>query len=218
MSADADEPLTDEDRALLEHLEEQTDEERSLEDVEEHVRELRREVRQQRREFRQFRQSVEQRLERLEDGQQQPDEEDTFPLYTYAQLDEEDREAELTTSEYIAVTIHEQWADIAWTLGGAQNYAGESSEQRAGVDTKTTANAKYNPSRLKHRLKKELGWDPAANQIYRALKKLAELSGGEEVVDATSGRVHVRGGLYEYREMATTDAQDTKRVLWRADQ
>ena len=217
MSSGVDEPLTDEDRALLDHLDEQTDDELAIEDVEEHVRDLRGELRKQRAEFRKFRRSVEQRLEALEDGQQHTDEEESPPLYTYAQLSEEDREEELTTSELIAVTIHEQWADIAWTMGGGSNYAGERNEDRVGVDTKTTANAKYNPSRLKHRLKKELGWDPASNQVYRALKKLADISGGEEVVDATSGRVHVRGGLYEYREMATADGQDTKRVLWRVE-
>ncbi len=217
MSADADEPLTDEDRALLDHLEEQTDDDLSLEDVEGHVRDLRRELRQQRTEFRQFRQSVEERLDRLENDRQPADEEDQTPLDAYTQIDQEDREDELSTSEFIAVTIHEEWRDIAWKLGGGSNYAGESADTRVGVDTKTKANAKYNPSRLKHRLKKELGWDPAANQIYRGLKTLAQKSGGEEVVDDHSGRVQVMGGLYEYREMATADGQDTKRVLWRTD-
>lgn len=212
-----DDPLTDDDRALLDHLDEETDD-LTVEEVEDHVKDLRAEIRQQRADFRKFRRSVEDRLERLEEGSQQPVEDDSTPLEAYTQIDEDDRENELSTSEFIAVTMHEQWADVAWTMGGGSNYAGETVETRIGVDTKTTANAKYNPSMLKHRLKRELGWDPASNQVYRGMKTLAKISGGEEVIDASSGRAHVRGGEYEYREMATADGQDTKRVLWRADQ
>lgn len=209
--------LTEEDEALLDHIDEEVDDELTVEEVEEHVKELRTEFRKLRAQFRQFKHSVDDRFEQLEQGQQTVHDDDQTPLDVYTQIDEEDREDELSTSEYIAVTIHEQWRDIAWTLGGGSNYAGEENDQRMGVDTKSKANAKYNPSRLKHRLKKELGWDPASNEVYRGMKTLAKKSGGEEVVDATSGRVHVRGGRYEYREMATADGADTKRVLWRAD-
>lgn len=217
MSSDA--YLTDDDRALLEHLESEVDEEATAKEVKTHLTQLRADLRNQRAEFRKFRRRVEERLDSLEQRSQAPDQdEDQPPLYAYARLDPEDREEELTTAERIAVTIHDAWIDIAWTLGGGSNYAGERNEARIGVDTKTTANAKYSPSRLRYRLKKELDWEPAHNQIYRGLKKLADISGGEEVVDATTGRVHIRGGEYEYREMATADGNDTKRVLWRTDQ
>ncbi|NHX37848.1 MULTISPECIES: hypothetical protein [Halolamina] len=211
--------LTEDDEALLDHLEKEGDDDLTVEEVESHVKDLRGDFRELRAQFRKFRRSVDDRLDQLEEGAQQPREgDDQTPLEVYLQMDEEDREDELSTSQSIAVTMHEQWADIAWKLGGGSNYAGEENEQRTGVDTKSKANAKYNPSRLKHRLKKELGWDPASNEVYRGMKALAKISGGEEVVDASSGRVHVRGGQYEYREMATADGADTKRVLWRADQ
>lgn len=214
----AEDVLTDEDRQLLDHLSDEASDEATIKEVEEHVQDLRAELRRQRAEFRKFRSEVNDRLDALESTEELHDRDDRTPLEAYTQLDESDREEELSTSESVAVTIHEQWTDIAWKLGGGSNYAGEQNATRVGVDTKTTANAKYNPSRLKHRLKKELGWDPASNQVYRGLKTLAKISGGEEVVDVSSGRVHVRGGAYEYREMATVDGSDTKRVVWRADQ
>lgn len=215
--SDAD-PLSDEDRQLLDHLDEEVDDELTVQEVEEHVRDLRGDLRALRTQFRQFRHETTQRLDALEDGHATADEDDQTPLEAYTQIDPEDREETLETSEFIAVTIHEQWGDIAWKLGGGSNYAGETNDTRVGVDTKTKANAKYNPSRLKYRLKKELGWDPAHNQIYRALETLADISGGEEVIDDYSGRVQVMGGRYEYREMATADGKDTKRVLWRVDE
>lgn len=212
MSAEED-VLTEDDHALLDHLEQDSEEQ-----AEAHIRDLREEVRRLRAKFRKHERRTEKRLQALEDQRSVDDSEDQTLLEIYCQITPEDRDGELSTSESVAVTIHEQWADTAWTLGGGSNYAGESNDQRVGVDTKTRANAKYNPSRLKHRLKKELGWDPAANQVYRGLKKLAQISGGEEIVDEHTDRVQVMGGLYEYREMATADGTDTKRVLWRADQ
>ncbi len=212
-----DELLTDDDKALLEHLDEEADD-LTVEEVEAHVTELRSDIRELRAQFRKYKHAVDDRLERLEQGQQPADDAAQTPLMAYTQIDESDREDELLTSEYIAVTMHENWDDLAWTLGGGSNYAGQEATRRIGVDTKSKANAKYNPSRLKHRLKQLLGWNPASNEVYRGLQTLAKISGGEEAVDATSGRVHVHGGLYEYREMATVDSADTKRVLWRVDE
>lgn len=127
MSSDA--YLTDDDRALLEHLESEVDEEATTEEIKTHLTQLRADLRTQRAEFRKFRRRVEERLDSLEQRSQMPDQaEDQPPLYTYARLDPESREEELTTAERIAVTIHDAWVDIAWTLGGGSNYAGERNE------------------------------------------------------------------------------------------
>lgn len=146
-------------------------------------------------------------VNRLENGQSPPAEDDPL-LYAYAWMVVSGDGESLSTSETIAVTLHRNWDDIAWSLGDVDN-------RRFGVDTKTKANVKYQPSRLRYRLREQLGWDPANIQIYRGLKRLASLSGGEERVDARSNRVHISGGEYAYREMATADNQDVKRVVWR---
>lgn len=156
MSSDA--YLTDDDRALLEHLESEVDEEDTAEEVKAHLTQLRADLRMQHAEFRKFRRHVEERLDSLEERNQVPDQdEDQPPLYTYTRLDPESREEERTTAERNAVTIHDAWVDIAWKLDGRSNYAGNRNEVCIGIDTKTTANAKYNLSRLLHRLKKEPG-------------------------------------------------------------
>jgi hypothetical protein len=102
-------------------------------------------------------------------------------------------------------------------MGGGSNYAGTRNNQRVGVDTKTKANAKYNPSRLKHRLKQALDFEPHHEQLHRGLKRLATATGGEEEIDVASSRVLVISGWYEYRELPTADGNETRRVLWRAD-
>lgn len=169
------------------------------------------------------------RLDELEariDGQS-PGEEDGPPIVQYAKIPEDERSELLDTREQIAVALHVNWADIAWDLGGGGSIHGttlttdgrldrESSGQKIGVDTKAKAAAKYNPSRLKHRLKQLLDRDLQANEVYRGLKRLAKLSGGEEHVDEATGRVRITGGLYEYRERSTADNEDVRRVLWRA--
>lgn len=161
---------------------------------------------------------LEQRVEAIEDGENVTTEPDGPPIVKYAQMSEDDRKEHLGTSDHIAVTLHEYWEDIAWGLGGARDQiSGEITERRRGVDTKTKANAKYNPSRLRHRLKQKLDRDFQATEIYRGLRALAKLSGGEEHVDDTAGRVHIVGGWYEYHEKATTDGKDVRRVLWRTE-
>lgn len=162
---------------------------------------------------------------RLDDTQ--PVEPDGPPIVQYANIPADERAELLDTSEQIAVTLHVNWRDIAWDLGGGGSIHGtsltadgrlerEASQQKVGVDTKAKAAAKYNPSRLKHRLKQRLDRDLQANEVYRGLKRLAKLSGGEEHVDDATGRVRITGGLYEYRERATADNMDVRRVLWRA--
>ncbi len=216
--------LTDDDRALLDHLEQDIDAADDASELEAIARELRAELRDHQAElrrleteFQSFQQAVDERLTRLENRQAAGEQDSAVPLETWLQLDADARASELSTSEHIALVLHEHWQDIAWTMGGGSNYAGTTHEQRVGVDTNTTANAKYNPSRLKHRLKQALDFDPHHEQVYRGLKRLADATGGEEYVDDTAGRTHIVGGWYQYHEKATADGEDTKRVLWRAD-
>jgi len=206
----ADDVLTDEDRKLLNHIDGQIDEADDATEFEEIAKELRDKFAQHRAEFRQFQHDVTNRFERLEDGvEQQPADEDDVPVIDrYARMSDEEREEILSTAEHIAVTLHDNWRDIAWKLGDAKN-------RRIGVDTKTKANAKYNPSQIKHRLKQHVDRDLQSTEIYRGLQQLAKLSGGEEHVDVETGRIHIPGGLYEYHERRTADNKETRRVLWR---
>lgn len=220
----AGDALTEEDKALLDHIGEDIDEAEGEDELQELAEDLREKIRAQRqqirtleRQFNQFQQSVDQRLSRLEDREAASEKDEVVPLETWMQLDQEAREKELSTSDEIALTLHERWDEIAWTMGGGSNYAGSQNEQRVGVDTKTKANAKYNPSKLKHRLKTRLGFEPHHEQVRRGLKRLAEATGGEEFVDDKAGRTHVVGGWYQYHEKATADGSDTKRVLVRDD-
>ncbi len=220
----AGDALTDEDRVLLDHIgdnieaaEDEAELEELAENLREKIRDQRHQIRTLEQQFNEFQQSVEQRLSRLEERQAAGEKDEAVPLETWMQLDDQDRDEELSTSDQIALTIHEHWDEIAWTMGGGSNYAGTQNKQRVGVDTKTTANAKHNPSKLKHRLKTRLGFEPHQTQIYRGMKRLADATGGEEHVDEAAGRAHVIGGWYKYNEKAVADGSDTKRVLVRVD-
>ncbi|AZH25269.1 hypothetical protein [Haloplanus aerogenes] len=205
----ADNVLTEDDRQLLDHIDGQIDDADDATEFEEIARELRDTFARHRAEFRQFQHEVTDRLERLEDGVERDTAEEDVPVIDrYARMSEAEREDVLSTAEHIAVTLHDNWRDIAWKLGDANN-------RKVGVDTKTKANAKYNPSRLKHRLKQHMDRDLQSTEIYRGLQRLAKLSGGEEHVDAETSRVQIAGGRYEYRERRTADNKETRRVLWR---
>lgn len=209
--------LTEDDRQLLNAIDEDIDEADTESEFESLAHDLRDEVQNLTLQVRDHDRRLQQLEAAIEDATAATDEADGPPLIHYAAIPEHEREDALTTSQYIAVTIHENWDDIAWTLGGGSNYTGETGPQRRGVDTKTKANAKYNPSRLRHRLKQHLDREVAWNEVYRALKQLAELSGGEERVDESTGRVHVLGGMYQYEHRATANGSDTKRVCWRVE-
>jgi len=169
--------------------------------------------------FREFQNEVLRRLDALENGERSGQEEQGPPIVHYSKIPEDEREKHLGTSDHIAVTLHDYWDDIAWSMGGARDQiSGELTDRRIGVDTKTKANAKYNPSRLRHRLMQRLDRDFQANEIYRGMEALAKLSGGEEHVDEVASRVHITGGLYEYHQKATADGKDVKRVLWRVEE
>lgn len=169
--------------------------------------------------FREFQHEVLRRLTALENGETAKQKEQGPPIVHYSNIPEEERVEHLGTSDHIAVTLHDYWDEIAWSMGGVRDQiSGELTDRRVGVDTKTKANAKYNPSRLRHRLMQRLDRDFQANEIYRGMEALAKLSGGEEHVDDVASRVHITGGLYEYHQKATADGKDVKRVLWRSEE
>lgn len=167
-----------------------------------------------RTEFKQFADRVFSRLHQLETTTGESIDPDAPVLVYYANMPEKHHD-NLETSKRIAVTLHNNWRDIAWQLGGGTNVTGDKVQSKVGVDTKTKANAKYNPSLIRHRLKIYCDRDFQMNEVYRGLRQLAKLSGGTEHVDGVAGRVRITGGLYEYQERATADGKDVRRVLWR---
>jgi chromosome segregation ATPase len=124
-------------------------------------------------------------------------------LEKYASMDEADREALLSTSERRAVSIYRHWDELAWVANGKEL-----------LETQARANAKNNPSKLRYRLKKHFDQSLQANEMYRALKAVARLSGGDEETD-TNGRTHITGGAFEYHVLPTVDGTKTRRVLER---
>jgi len=124
-------------------------------------------------------------------------------LEKYASMDAADREELLSTSEQRAVSIYRHWDDLAWVANGKEL-----------LETQARANAKNNPSKLRYRLNKHFDESLQANEIYRALKAVARLSGGEEDTD-TNGRTHITGGGFEYHVLPTADGTKTRRILER---
>lgn len=211
MSGSGKEMFTDDDQELLNHLDSEIESADDAEELEEIARDIKSKFFELKAEFRQYQNQVDARFDeierRLEDSA--PDKEKNYhQIHFYENMGQEEREKQLSTSERVAVTLHEDWHEIAWKLGDDNN-------RRVGVDSKSKANAKYNPSRLKHRLKQHVGKDLQSIEVYRGLKQLAKLSGGEEHVEDVTSRVHVKGGLYSYEERPTSDNSDVRRVLWR---
>lgn len=206
MSRTTDGPLSEGDQRVLDYIDEQIEEAEDEADYEAIARLLRDNVEDLRREFRVFQNDVGRRLSQLENGAVRDDVEDEekLPIDVKANLPRE----ELTTSEEIAVALHENWSEIAWSLGDGETF-------QYGVNTRTKATTKNAPSKLRHELRRELDRDLAPQQIYRGLKRLATLSGGEERVHKADGRVHIADGLYEYRERTPPTGGQTRRVLWR---
>lgn len=126
-------------------------------------------------------------------------------LEKYSSMTPEDRDELLSTSEWRAVEIHDHWDDLAWTT-----------QTKNLMETQARANAKNQPSKIKYRLEKHFDTDLQANEIYRAMKAVARLSGGEASTD-TNGRTHITGGTYEFHVLSTTDGSGTRRVLERVE-
>lgn len=132
------------------------------------------------------------------------DREYTSKLVEYQHLPPNRREELLTASEHRAVTLWEHWDKLAQPINdGAE-----------GITTKRNSTKKYAPSQFKLDLENILGEDLEWQQIYRAMKRAAILSGGS-TEHTEYGKTHITGGYLEYHERTSPDNTDhtTYRVL-----
>lgn len=127
-------------------------------------------------------------------------------LEQYATAPEQIRK-QLSANKKRAVTLYEDWTDVAWRPD-----ANEENLNKWRVDTARRLDVKNQPSRLKHELEQREGETLSWNDVYRTMKQMAKMSGGEEEVDSY-GRSHIVGGDYEYHERPTADNSRMKRVL-----
>lgn len=194
--------LSDRDRAVLDAVSDDITAPSETDDPDE-LREAVYEIAEELEETQNVQQTI---LERLGDLEQQVDGNvETIGqtrLEQYADLPEDVTKDTLEPSEYRAVRIYEAWQELSWQAGNG----------RWIVDSARQAPQKYNPSMLRVLLERELDEDLDWNEIHRALKAVAILSGGEKRVD-DYGRHHIEGGDFEYHVRATVDGSDTKHVL-----
>jgi len=125
-------------------------------------------------------------------------------LEKYTRMVEDGEEVSLSASDVRAVAIHRHWDTLAERFANGHY----------GISTRKKSAKKNGPSKLKVDLQNILGVDLQNTQIYRAMKRTAELSGGSVEPDEY-GRMHVVGGIYEYHEKTSPDSTDhtTYKVL-----
>lgn len=213
--------LSERDQAVIELIENDSDGELDAEDYRETIQSLTDRMDEMETEVATLRTKVDtvtnRLFSRVDDLESQVDatgDDDVPPIVRKARMTPEEREDNLSKSEHLAVLLHEFWDEIRWEMGATgTDIHGNDLDTKFGVDTKSKANAKYSPSKLKYRLKEYANHDLHSMQVYRALQRLAKDSGGSEYTK--NGRVEIRGGTYEYREVATPDGKDTRRVVWR---
>jgi hypothetical protein len=124
-------------------------------------------------------------------------------LEKYASMDEADRERLLSTSEQRAVSIYRHWDDLAWVANGHEI-----------IETQARATKKGKQSRAKYRLEKHFDESLHSNELYRALKAVARLSGGEASTDEYNHE-RISGGDFEFRHEYKRTGQGTRRILER---
>jgi seryl-tRNA synthetase len=122
-------------------------------------------------------------------------------LEKYAAMPPEVREETLGASDRRAVALYENWFDVA-----------KQTKRGYVVSTSRNQHKKNSPSDLRPTLSDKTGEDLAWNEVYRAMKAVAKLSGGELEIDDYD-REHVAGGAIEYHEMPTADGQQMKKRL-----
>lgn len=124
-------------------------------------------------------------------------------LEKYASMDKADREELLSTSEQRAVSIYRHWDELAWVAQGHEV-----------IETQLRANATGKQSRAKYRLEKHFDESLQSNELYRAMKAVARLSGGEASTDEYNHE-RITGGDFEYRHVNKRSGDGTQRVLER---
>lgn len=125
----------------------------------------------------------------------------TSQLEKYASMPEQVREDTLGPSDQRAVAIYTHWDDLA-----------ERTQAGYCVSTRRNSTMKNNPAKFRVQLENVLGDDLRWVEVYRAMKAVAKLSGGEPEPDQYD-RLHITGGDFEYHERATPDGSDTYKVL-----
>lgn len=202
--SDAGSVLTDDDRAVLEYVNEELDRIDSHDDPEVHNAELKALLRRVANAFDKHQRQVETRLDRLEKqigGGQELGDVPESKLERYLQIPPDEREELLGPSERRALAIVENWdtlarrADAGWV-----------------VSTHRNSVKKHNPSQFRLDLEGILGEDLQWIEVYRAMKAVAKLSGGEPEPDQY-GRMHIARGTFQYHEKPTPDGQDTYKLL-----
>lgn len=125
-------------------------------------------------------------------------------LEKYTRMVENGDNDALSASDRRAVEIHRHWDSLAERLANGH----------LGVSTRKKSTKRHGPAQLKVDLQHLLGEDLENIQIYRAMKRTAELSGGSAEPDEY-GRTHIVGGIYEYHERTSPDNTDhtTYKVL-----
>lgn len=156
-----------------------------------------------REEFEDLQQTVK-RLVRMVNNLQSEELDGLTTLEKYTRMYEAGETDPLSASDERAVQIHRHWGSLAVRLANGH----------LGVSTRTKSGKKHGPSQLKVDLELLSGEELQSNQIYRAMKRVAELSGGSAEPDQY-GRTKIVGGVYEYHVRTSPDNTDheTYRVL-----
>ncbi|MUV87050.1 hypothetical protein GJ631_10835 [Natronomonas sp. CBA1123] len=127
----------------------------------------------------------------------------TTTLEKYTNMTQQEREDLLSTSKRRAVEVYLHWDELAWDVNGTTM-----------METKARVNAKNQPSQIKYRLEQHFGEDLAWNEVYRLMKAMAKLSGGEERTN-DENYTHIEGGDFEYHmeSVRSTATDETRRLL-----
>ena len=218
------EQLADDDAALLEHLDQQAEENHEPNDYagEDYVpREELEEERQRRRELEEKVDSMHGTLKDLvstvNELQGRVDGDDpTNPrtsthyndrtlLEKYASMSDEEREETLGPTTQRAVEIFQNWEDWRDTTPNGQVI---STKMRRG---------RYDRLALKVDLQNAREKELHNAEVYRAMKEVARLSVTDndevEAVTDTSGREHITGGAFEFHEKPNPDNSSDYKIL-----
>jgi hypothetical protein len=138
--------------------------------------------------------------------QRERDGEHATTLDKYAAMPDQTREETLGATDQRAVTLYQDWFDVARETPSGE-YA---------IATKRNPRKKHGRSDLKDDIERVCDESLAWNQIYRTMRRVAELSGGEHVVDDYD-RNHVVGGCFEFHEKPTPDGDRVYKLLTLVD-
>lgn len=136
------------------------------------------------------------------DPRSTPSYEDLTTLEKYQRMSEAERADLLGPSDRRAVLIFENWSNWATAVDAGQLI---STNLTRGKNGRTAISAD---------LQTATGDHLAANEIYRAMKAVATLSGSRDDVEETTdeyGRDHIYGGAFEYHDKVNSDASGTDR-------